>query len=657
MEKKPLVISGIQLLLFLIIFIVPLFSLNYLAYSVIEKTLFFYALVEIAFFLWLYTSLKSKAYLPRYSLLLLAAGTFLAFYTLAGLLSASPEIAFWSTMTRVSGLVLLFHLAAFVLILVTTVRDNKTWRRIMGALAIAGALTTLPMHAVTLFGGGEEVVKSTFGNDSYTAASLTFSFFFSLILFIQSKSRKVKIFFALSVLTIILAPVFLSLPNSLEIFTNPIEILGTARAASVSILIGLILSVSVYLATSGRKIISHIGTGVLVTLLGGLLILSIMVFVPGSLVQQKLGEVGIGSRIVFWESATLGISEKPLLGFGPEHYFVPFYQHFDPALLTAQYGYEWFTSKPHSAYLEVLVSGGVLSFIPYMAIWFIAFFLLWRMRKDGRLQRGETALWAGLLVAYLIQNIVLFDTLSSYMGIGLVIAYLVYASQIRNSTTVYPPIAERISWPKAITCLGGLAVSSYFFVIAPFLQQARMIHIIEQVTVVERPVMYEELFALSSNMRISMAEYLMAKALEAIPPALEDATPMQKDLILKDLSSLRQTAQMYVHVSDPVHYRPIFYLARLHLLEFVLEQDMEKRQALLNETKDLEPSLEKLSPGNPQNQWIKAQRELLQGEGKAALSTLKETNEYAPEIPGTTQKIQQVEAFLAGESNMPFFIY
>src|SRR5690606_27578386 len=166
-EKRPTIISWIQYLLLATIFLVPLLSFNLLAYSVIEKTLFFYAMVEVALGLWVYALIQNPSYRPPKSTLLLTAGVFLAVYTLSGVLAASSELAFWSNMSRMSGLVLLFHIAAFGLMLISTFKDEKGWGRVFGATAISGALVTLPTYLPSLDTTSETMVKSSFGNDSY----------------------------------------------------------------------------------------------------------------------------------------------------------------------------------------------------------------------------------------------------------------------------------------------------------------------------------------------------------------------------------------------------------------------------------------------------------------------------------------------------------
>ncbi len=649
MEKRPLVISWTHFLLLTTILLVPILSFNSLAYSVIEKSLFFCGMVEVIFGLWLYALVQNPSYRPPRNSLLLAAGTFLIVYTLSGLFAVSPEAAFWSNMTRMSGLILLFHVAAFVLVLVSTVRDERTWSRVFGVTAISGALVTLPTYLSALDPVSGTTLKSSFGNDSYVAAYLTFAFFFSLILLFRSKSRKHQVFFGACAAVMLFSPLFFNLSGLSHIFTDPIASIGTARAAAASIVAGLILSGLAYAATSAQARLAQAAKVALILYIKILVVLAVLMLVPGSAIQDRVDDLGLGSRLVFWESAIEGAKARPLLGYGPENYFVPFYQHFEPALLTGEYAYEVYTSKPHSAYLEILVSGGVLSLLPYLLLWVLAFTWLWRLWCRGDLARATTVLLAGLLTAYLLQNVVLFDTLSSYMGIGIVAAYLAH---VAAGARAYPKIG-RWSWPKAAAIAGLVSVALYFFTIMPGLQQARLIHALEEVTVSERAELYDDLFALSPSMRTSMGEYLMGKLLAVVPAMLDDMTDRQKELILEDVSSLRSEVERYAP-TEPVHYRHTYYLARLYLLEWVLEAP-ENHESLLERVEELEIHLERLSPNNPQTHWIKAQREIFANEAQAALNTLRASDESVPNIQTTLDRINAVEAYLQGKSAAPFF--
>lgn len=133
--------------------------------------------------MWLYVVLKQKEYLPPKHPILIAGGIFLFLYTVSGIFGVSPEVSFWSSISRMSGLVLLYHVGAFVLILVSTVRDRRTWNKIFTAFVGSGFIVAL-MSYLPYFGldlpvdsrGGPGI-----GNSSFAGAYLLFTFFLHVI--------------------------------------------------------------------------------------------------------------------------------------------------------------------------------------------------------------------------------------------------------------------------------------------------------------------------------------------------------------------------------------------------------------------------------------------------------------------------------------------
>jgi hypothetical protein len=189
----------------------------------------------------------------------------------------------------------------------------------------------------------------------------------------------------------------------------------------------------------------------------------------------------------------------------------------------------------------------------------------------------------------------------------------------------------------------------------PLLQQVKLIHLLEEVTVTERADMYESLFALSPSMRASMSEYLMGKMLAVVPSSLSQMTQKEKGLMYHDVSALGQIVQTYINDTKMVNYRQVLFLSRLYFLEWVLEQDSEKRASLLRSVQQLEISLEILSPDNPQNYWVIAQREIFEGKPESALTTLQEANSRAPGVETTIERISSVEEFLRSGGNTLYF--
>ena len=140
--------------------------------------------------------------------------------------------------------------------------------------------------------------------------------------------------------------------------------------------------------------------------------------------------------------------------------------------------------------------------------------------------------------------------------------------------------------------------------------------------------------------------------LSTYPLFFSEASLEETDILLKDIETTREDIIEYAG-EKPEHYQLALLLAGLNLVQATSPGTDE----LLLQTKELEAHLFTLSPQNPQNYWVQAQRELLEGNAETALATLKESNELAPDIPATLEMITQTEKYLRGEGSTPFFLY
>ena len=647
MQPKPFLISTIHFLLASIVFLIPLFFTNQFVFAFTPaKTFLFYLLVEVVFSLWLFAALQNKKYFPPLSSVLIAGGVFLALYTLSGILSVSPEYAFWSSISRMSGLILLYHVAAFVLVLIATVRTKETWRMLFWASVISASvvavLSYLYIYGIQI---GLTVVRNdaTIGNTSYIGTYLLFNFFFVLILYIETRTVKKRIILGGLALLILFCPIFFNFSNLHNIFTDPLSLLGQARAATTVLLIGSTLFGLAMLTRTKYIFTRYTGwIGVVAIVLGGILVTTLMLF-PGTPPREFLIQEGAGTRVIMWNSAVEGIKERPLLGFGPENYFVPFYKYIDPVLWNQQYGSgaEVNIDKPHNTYLEIAVMGGLLGLIAYLIFLYTIFSSLF----TKPIPFAEKALIVVLLFAYLLQNTLFFDTLTSYLMFGLIIGYIVskeYDQQAR--------IKVRNRYAFGVIPL--FLVLFWFFVYAPCLQQIMLKDSLQYEAIQERAKTRDELLTLSLHGRTSSLIYIAQKMLSTYPLFFSEASLEETDILLKDIETTREDIIEYAG-EKPEHYQLALLLAGLNLVQATSPGTDE----LLLQTKELEAHLFTLSPQNPQNYWVQAQRELLEGNAETALATLKESNELAPDIPATLEMITQTEKYLRGEGSTPFFLY
>lgn len=655
MSRIPSLIRTIQFLLLAAIAVVPLLVLDLFAYPfVTEKTLLFYVLVELAFVLWLVAAYARREYRPPAHPVLIAGGIFLALYTLAGIVGVSPELAFFSRISRMSGLVLLWHLAAFVVMVAAVMRDSAAWRRVFNTAIASGALVALVAHLVAW---GVPLVSgdgSTIGNSSYAGTYLLFPFFFALAHLLTERGR-MRLRYALAAALIVLSPILFSFSGLMRALSDPFSVLGVARAAGGSILIGLVAAALVYLSLTQSGVVRNASRISLGLLIAGVLAAATLAHIPGTPVRTSLEGENVGSRFIFWESARAGIAERPLLGWGPEGYFAVFDRHFDPALYTDEYagGAEAHLDKPHHAYLETAVTGGLLSLAAYLALIAALMWALIAAHRRGTLPTAHLAAYSGLIMAYLIDRMFSFDTITSLMAFGVLLAYAVFLSRA-ESLDPYPRMPRRVSWMPLALAIALIAPLLYINVLAPLLQQRMLVTLMEQTAVQERAGEYERLLELSASGRMSTAVYVAEQMLRAVPPAVPELSDGERAYVYADIKSAREAIE-HAYGYDSVRYRLVLALTKLALLEYALAPDEAARADLLARVAETDAHREALSPGNPANGWVIAQRQVFAGEPEAALATLRELEERLPDVVTTRELREAVEAYLRGESDIPVF--
>jgi hypothetical protein len=134
--------------------------------------------------------------------------------------------------------------------------------------------------------------------------------------------------------------------------------------------------------------------------------------IPGGnrFTQLSLESPSVAARLISWRVSFNAWREKPVLGWGVEHYHVGYNRHYDPAY--ELYVDNWF-DRAHNKIAEVAVTQGLVGLLLYAA--FIAV-LLSRSRRNPWL--------FGAMVAYLVQNLFLFDTIASYLALFVIIGHL-----------------------------------------------------------------------------------------------------------------------------------------------------------------------------------------------------------------------------------------
>ncbi len=137
------------------------------------------------------------------------------------------------------------------------------------------------------------------------------------------------------------------------------------------------------------------------------------------------------ARGYVWPMALTGFKENPILGWGQENFNYVFNKNYDPQMYTHE---QWF-DRAHNVFLDWLIAGGLLAFAGYISLYIIALYFIWR-REEQSLSIYDKAVLTGLLGAYAVHNMFVFDNLVSYILFFTLLAYVRTISRPTENKTL-----------------------------------------------------------------------------------------------------------------------------------------------------------------------------------------------------------------------------
>lgn len=448
------------------------------------KSLYFMAIVETVFFLWVLLAWKWKQYRPDLKNPVIAAVLiFLAVSFVSAIFGADLSNSFWSKFERMDGILMLCHLAAFFVV-VATVFKGDDWKRLFRASVVAAAVIAVEALFDRLPAAGN---GGLIGNDSFWGTYLLFNIFLALYLFFpgkwnDSKTPKIfaaAVFFLLAICLLIedspfwmnlgifyLQPNYHIIPSAgflKDIFNNG------ARAAKISLVFGLAFAGTLFLAVGKNLKAKLFGRSILIILIISVFSIIILSILPGNsinkVMEKGFGEGTIYGRIVVWKIAWKGFMDRPLLGWGPENFGLAFARHYDPCLGSTVCGPNVWYDRAHNIVLDTLAETGAFGLLAYLSIFAAAFYSLYRSRSGGKAGAAEVAIFAALLAAYFLQNLTVFDMVVSYMMWFMVLGFTAYLYSSRRDSEKIHPLPSGL-WPAFLASV-VFVVCFCVFVVGP----------------------------------------------------------------------------------------------------------------------------------------------------------------------------------------------
>lgn len=398
---------------------VPLYVANDMFFPYITgKNFLFRFLVEIAFFLWAGLAIMDRGYRPKRSWLLGIFVIFGGIMTIADFFGVNALKSVWSNYERMEGLVTVLHLLAYFTVLACALNE-KLWRWVVWTSFAVASLVGI--MALGQLGAPGARVDATLGNSTYLGGYMLVHIFLVLYFLLRRVDISVE---EVEEQWVVWWYVLLGLFYTLVMYF-------TGTRGSLLGFIGGMFVVALILAIKEKEhpVIRKISIGLIVAVF--LLIASLgavrgtnfakshpLVDRFSAIVTFDLkgyAESAGFARFTLWKMAWQGVKERPLLGWGQDNFTYVFAKYYDPKMYTQE---AWF-DRTHNVFFDWLIAGGFLGLISYLSIFIVALWLVWK-RKEFAV--WEKAVLTGLIVAYFIHNFFVFDNLTSYILIAIVLS-------------------------------------------------------------------------------------------------------------------------------------------------------------------------------------------------------------------------------------------
>ncbi len=570
---------------------------------VVPKTIFFRVIVDVILLFYVILALYYPRYRPKMNLLTIGILIFLGILILTSFTGVNLERSFWSTFERMTGLLTFFHLFAFFVILSSVFKERRDWEKIFAVSVAVGVFLSLYIllsDQISSRGGG------TIGNTSFMAAYLLFDIFFGIILFL-TKNIKWRIFSGISLIVMI-----------------PTLLTSTGRGAIISFFGGLFLLILSYMFLSGRKILQRSALALVLFLI---ILASIFIIAQPVFLKNKgialLGE--LKPRIVVWNIALKGWLEKFWLGWGPENFNIVFGKYFDPRLFLSEYGGEVWFDRAHNIILDTGATSGLIGLISYLSIFVIAIFSLFKicwkvMEKRNIFLPLGTAV---LLIVYFVQNLLVFDMISTYVMFFLSLAFVSFLTK-KNEMPESTEEPKKIMFSHQVLA-GILIVITIFTFYFGNIRPAQASYFTGEGVGLpfskKTGSFFQKALAVSPMAKWETSEQFV----RVVSSASFD--PKNKEILFSQFDSAEKYIKKAVE-QDPLNYRLFLFLGRFYFSFFRFSEDPQK---LDSAEENLKKAIE-LCPANQQGYWHLAEVKFAKQEKESAIKLLNKAIELEPRL-------------------------
>jgi O-antigen ligase len=394
--------------------LVPLIVANSMFFPYITgKALTFRCLVEAAFAVWVVLAFRDPSVRPKRTPLFWGITIFTIVAFIVDMTGMNPIRSLWSNNERMEGWITIIHLWAYFIIFSSIVESRKIWHWFINLSFIPATIMAFEgiwqLYVAWLAHQQMPRLSLNLGNAEYLAVYMLFNAFFALYLAQVSWAQKqfrnwTWLYLVLSLLYVI------TIIGSLTRGTW----LGIAGGLFVGGLVYSIFALKTKTEKIGRTIALSLVGLIIVGALGFYAIRNTH-FVQNSSVLNRLASISTdNARLQYiWPMAWKGFKAKPILGWGQENFNYVFNTYYDPNA----WGQEQWFDRAHNTFIDWSINGGIVGLAAYASIFVLLFMGIWKKDEDGEyvFSLRERSIWTGLVVAYIIHDMFVFDNLASYL--------------------------------------------------------------------------------------------------------------------------------------------------------------------------------------------------------------------------------------------------
>lgn len=438
-----------QHLIWMIVILVSLILITPLIIStstlfpfIVGKAIFARSIIEIIFALWLVLVIYYPQHRPSRSWVIGSLAIGLAVSIITSFTGVSPTRSMWSTFERMNGVIDQAHWLAFILVTGSVYRSISSWKALFTInLGVAGFISGIGLGQYysrsNLFVEGlgsirsTSYIESTLGNSAFMGTYTMINAVIGIGLILQSFDRKALDHDKSKRGWLYLLQIFWMINTILCIWSLW---LTASRGSLLSLGLGSTVLITGYITWKTNRIRTGITCA---ALLLSLMTAALIVIIRGTTVIEDLedsnpmivrildpeADSSYSRRLTALRTTVSAYTEKPVFGWGPENYIVPWGKHYQPE--SPDHDVPPFDAA-HNKLIEELVTKGTIGLLSYILIWTTIIAVLARSIKYRSGQNQFFIIITGAaLIALFIQNIFTVDTTSITLQLSLLIAFIV----------------------------------------------------------------------------------------------------------------------------------------------------------------------------------------------------------------------------------------